>query len=83
LLQGLVHRLNSKLWHEVCELLWLKVILDNLKVTSDVPMTLYYGNKSTINIAHNSIQHDRAKHMEIECHFIKEKLDSDLISEWK
>ena len=42
-------------------------------------MKLYYDNKSTINIAHNLVQHDRAKHLEVDRHFIKEKLDSGSI----
>ena len=28
-------------------------------------MRLYYENKVAINIAHNPIQHDRTKHIEI------------------
>ena len=39
----------------------------------------YYDNKSTINIAHNPIQHETTKHIEIEKHFIKEKLEGRLI----
>ena len=42
-------------------------------------MKLYYNKKSTIDIAHNPIQHDRTKHVEVDKHFIKEKLDSELI----
>ena len=42
-------------------------------------MRLYYDNKSAINIAHNPVQHDRTKHIEIDIHFIKEKLESGLI----
>ena len=38
-------------------------------------MKLYCDNKSAINIAHNPIQHDRTKHIEIDRHFIKEKLE--------
>jgi hypothetical protein len=33
-----------------------------------------------INIAHNLVQHDRSKHIEIDRHFINEKLDSRLIT---
>ena len=43
------------------------------------PMKLYYGNKATIDIAHNPVQHDRTKHVEIDRHFIKEKLNSGCI----
>ena len=63
----------------VCELLWVKIILEDLKVQWSKPMKLYSDNKSAINIAHNPMQHDRIKHIEIDKHFIKEKLDSGLI----
>ena len=42
-------------------------------------MRLYCDNKSAINIAHNLIQRDMTKHIEINHNFIKEKLDSKLI----
>lgn len=42
-------------------------------------MKLYCDNKSAINIAYNPVQHDRTKHIEVDRHFIKEKLDSGLI----
>ena len=44
--------------HEVCELLWLKIILEDLKIKWDSPMRLYCDNKSAINIAHNPMRHD-------------------------
>ena len=55
----------------VCELLWVKIILEDLKVQWSKLMKLYCDNKSTINIAHNPVQHDRTKHIEIDRHFIK------------
>ena len=63
----------------LCELLWLKIILDDLRIKWDGPMKLYCDNKSTINIAHNPIQHDRTKHIEIDRHFIKEKLEEGVV----
>lgn len=35
---------------------------------------MFCDKKVVINIAHNSIQHDRTKHIEIDRHFIKEKV---------
>ena len=58
----------------LCELLWLKIILDDLRIKWDDPKKLYCGNNSSINIAHNPIQHDRTKHIKVDRHFIKEKL---------
>ena len=49
----------------VCELLWVKIILEDLKIQWSKPMKLYCDNKSAINIAHNLVQHDRTKHIEI------------------
>ena len=63
----------------ICELLWLKIILEDLKVKWERPIRLYCDNKSGISIAHNPVQHDRTKHVEMERYFIKEKLDSGLI----
>ena len=62
----------------ICELLWLKMILEDLRVKWDGPMRLYCDSKSAINIAHNPMQHNRTKHIEVDRHFIKEKLDSGL-----
>ena len=64
----------------VCELLWMKIILDDLRIKYEAPMKMFCDNKSAISIAHNPVQHDRTKHVEIDRHFIKEKLDSGLIA---
>lgn len=37
-------------------------------------------NKSAISIAHNPIHHNKTKHVEIDHHFIKEKIEEGLIS---
>ncbi|RDY06858.1 Copia protein, partial [Mucuna pruriens] len=55
------------------------IILDDLKVKYEGPIKLFCDNNSAISIAHNPVQHDRTKHIEIDRHFIKDKLDSRLI----
>ena len=42
-------------------------------------MKLYCDNKSVINIPHNPIQHDRTNHIEVDTHFIKEKLEQGVL----
>ena len=42
-------------------------------------MKLFWDNKAAISIAHNPVQHDRIKHVEIDRHFIKEKLEDGII----
>lgn len=61
------------------EILSLKIILEDLKIDWKMPVRLYCDNKSTINIVHNPMQHDRTKHVEVGRHFIKEKLDNGTI----
>ena len=63
----------------VCELLWIKIILTELKLAPLGSMRLYCDNKAVINIAHNPVQHDKTKHVDIDRHFIKEKLREGLI----
>ncbi|RDY05674.1 Copia protein, partial [Mucuna pruriens] len=65
--------------HGICEILWMKIILDDLKVKYERLIKLFLDNNSAMSIAHNPIQHNRTKHIEIDKHFIKEKLDSGLI----
>ena len=42
-------------------------------------MNLHCDNKAAIEIAHNPVQHDRTKHVEVDRHFIKENLDRKII----
>ena len=64
----------------VCELLWLRNLLQDLGVKPKNVMQLYCDNKAAIDISHNPVQHDRTKHVEVDRHFIKEKLDAKIIS---
>lgn len=63
----------------LCEILCLKLILDDLRIKWDGLMKLYCDNKSAISIAHNSIQHYRTKLIEIDRHFIEEKLEAGVV----
>ncbi|KAG8499583.1 hypothetical protein CXB51_006239 [Gossypium anomalum] len=58
----------------ICEMMWLKRIMEELRKPITSPMKLYYDSKAAISIAHNPVQHDKTKHVEIDKHFIKEKI---------
>ena len=49
--------------------------MEDLKIPSISPMKMYCDNKAAIAIAHNPVLHDRTKHVEVDKHFIKEKID--------
>ncbi|KAK2981051.1 hypothetical protein RJ640_007654 [Escallonia rubra] len=63
----------------ICEMMWLKRVLEELRRSVTMPMKLYCDNKAAINIASNPVQHDRTKHVEIDRHFIKEKIEAGTI----
>ena len=63
----------------MCELLWVKIVLLDLGLEPKDSMKLYCDRKAAISIAHNPVQHDRTKHVEIDRHFIKENLNSGKI----
>ena len=65
--------------HGICEVLWIKQLLEELKATSPLPMKIFYDNKIVIAIAHNPVLYDRTKHVKVDKHFIKEKLENGLI----
>ena len=65
--------------HDICEVLWIKQLLEELKAASPLPMKVFCDNKAVIAIAHNPVLHDRTKHIEVDKHFIKEKLENGLI----
>ncbi|KAM1818700.1 hypothetical protein ACFX11_000470 [Malus domestica] len=66
--------------HGACELLWLKELLRDLQYEAKGVMKLHCDSKAVIDIAHNPVQHDRTKYVEIDRRFIKEKLDVVIIA---
>ena len=63
----------------ICELLWIRNLMQDLHIKQVSPMKLYCDNKAARDIAHNPVQHDRTKHVEVDKHFIQEKLEVKLI----
>ncbi|KAE9587592.1 putative RNA-directed DNA polymerase [Lupinus albus] len=43
------------------------------------PISIYCDNKSAIYLAHNPAFHERSKHIEIDCHVVREKIKLGLI----
>ena len=56
------------------EITWLVRLIEELGVDSLKPMTLFYDNQSAIHIEKNPVFHEGTKHIEIDCHFTREKV---------
>ncbi|XP_039036090.1 probable LRR receptor-like serine/threonine-protein kinase At3g47570 [Hibiscus syriacus] len=61
------------------EVLWLRGLLVEIGVQYREPVTLYCDSKEAIQIAVNSVYHEKTKIIEIDCHFIREKIQEDLL----
>ena len=63
----------------ICEEVWLQKVLSDLRQDYEVPMKLLCDNKAAISIANNLVHHEKTKHVEIDRHFIKDRLASGSI----
>ncbi|WKA09424.1 hypothetical protein VitviT2T_027072 [Vitis vinifera] len=63
----------------LCEALWLRLLLQDLGYLSRQSIRLFCDNKAACDIAHNPVQYDRTKHVEVDRFFIKEKLDDKIV----
>ncbi|XP_019225026.1 PREDICTED: uncharacterized protein LOC109206644 [Nicotiana attenuata] len=57
----------------VSELVWIIGLLKELGAQVEVPVELHCDSKTALQIAANPVYHERTKHIEIDCHFIREK----------
>lgn len=62
------------------EIIWLIHLLEDIFVEVPKPVNLLCDNKSAIHIATNPVFHERTKHIELDCHFIREKVQLKVIN---
>jgi hypothetical protein len=62
------------------EIVWLCWLLTDMRVFFSHPTTMYCDNQSSIQIAHNSVFHERIKHIKIDCHLTRHHLKHDTIT---
>lgn len=62
-----------------CELLWLTFLMKELNNTYFKLPVLYFDSQSEMHITSNPIFHELTKHLEIECHLVREKLQQGLL----
>ncbi|KAL0746101.1 hypothetical protein Bca101_101383 [Brassica carinata] len=56
------------------ELVWIKGILKHLEIDQATPMTMHCDNQAAIHIASNSVFHERTKHIEVDCHKVRQMI---------
>lgn len=63
----------------VSELVWLVGLFKELGTEVEVPIDLYCDSKVALQIAANPVYHEMNKHIEIDRHFIREKIQQEMV----
>jgi hypothetical protein len=58
------------------ELIWIKHLLRDMKIEVKGAMNMYRDNQVARHIASNPVFHERTKHIEVHCHFVRENVQS-------
>ncbi|GJS15447.1 uncharacterized mitochondrial protein-like protein [Tanacetum coccineum] len=62
-----------------CDMTWLQCLFRDFLVHTPTPIPIYCDNESTIASASNLVHHARTKHIKIDCHFMRDKIKSNLV----
>jgi len=65
--------------HATSELVWLKRLLQELSFCKVGQMELVCDNQLALHLSSNPVFHERTKHIEVDYHFIREKILSGVI----
>ncbi|KAK4411628.1 Retrovirus-related Pol polyprotein from transposon RE1 [Sesamum angolense] len=56
----------------VCELLWISYLLHEFGISVTSPIPFHCDNKAAIHITENPVFHERTKHLDIDCHLVRD-----------
>ena len=64
----------------VCEIIWIRQLLIEAGIETLVLAKFWCDNQAAMHITFNQVFHERTKYIQIDCHFVREKIQLGLIS---
>ena len=65
----------------VCELIWIYQLVElGFEITTPTELWLRLDNQAGLHIASNTVFYERTKHIEVDFHFVCEKIQQGLVS---
>lgn len=67
------------LFNATCDAQWLLYLLHDLMIQQNQPINIFFDNLSSIHIANNQFFHVHTKHIEMDFHIVRDKLQQKII----
>ncbi|KAL4569586.1 hypothetical protein LXL04_025227 [Taraxacum kok-saghyz] len=62
-----------------CEVIWVLKLLKDMRIPCKPPVNVFVDNNSAIDLSLNPVFHERTKHIEVDVHFVRDKVMDGVI----